>query len=440
MRSGELGVMEKQEEKDIELRCEEVQEILTRPPHALVRWGITVFFSVLALFFISGCFFKYPDVVSAQITVTTEHPPVWIVARGSGKIKDVYGKDRERIEAGKIIAVLENPAETEDVLLLEEALQDFCLTDSCVHGILFPEHLALGSIQAVYATFTKSLTEYRNFLSLDLYEQKIEATCKELQEYRNYIKHLNRQAELDKEQVRIAETVHSREKKLFGEGLTAQSDYEEAKQVFLNRQQGQEQMMTSLSSAKIQEAQLQQNILETRMEQSREANSLGTALKAAYNELQGSIEDWKMTYLFISPAGGILSYNNVWQKNQNVNSGDKVFSIVASQTGDIIGKIKLPVNGAGKVKPGQRVNISVTGYPYMEFGFLTGTVVSVSLLTDSDSMYTVTVSLPQDLCTSYGKVLNFNGELTGIAEVMTDERSVTGRLLEPLRYLWEKYL
>ncbi len=432
--------MERQEEKDIELRCEEVQEILTRPPHALVRWGITAFFSVLALFFIGGCFFKYPDVVSAQITVTTEHPPVWIVARGSGKIKEVYGKDRERIEAGKIIAVLENPAETEDVLLLEEALQDFCLTDSCVHGILFPEHLALGSIQAVYATFIKSLTDYRNFLSLDLYEQKIEATRKELQEYRNYIVHLKRQAELDKEQVRIAETVHSREKKLFGEGLTAQSDYEEAKQVFLNRQQGQEQMMTSLSSAKIQEAQLQQNILEIRMERSREANSLGTALKAVYNELQVSIEDWKMTYLFISPAGGILSYNNVWQKNQNVNSGDKVFSIVASQTGDIIGKIKLPVNGSGKVKSGQRVNISVTGYPYMEFGFLTGTVVSVSLLTDSDSMYTVTVSLPQDLCTSYGKVLDFNGELTGTAEVMTDERSITGRLLEPLRYLWEKYL
>lgn len=432
--------MERQEEKDIELRCEEVQEILTRPPHALVRWGITVFFSVLALFFIGGCFFKYPDVVSAEITITTEHPPVWIVARGSGKIKEVYGKDRERIEAGKIIAVLENPAATEDVLLLEEALRDFCLTDSCVHSTLFPEHLALGSIQAAYATFIKSLTDYRNFLSLDLYKQKIEATRKELQEYRNYIKHLKRQAELDKEQVRIAETVHNREKKLFGEGLTAQSDYEEAKQVFLNRQQGQEQMMTSLSSAKIQEAQLQQNILETRMERSREANSLGIALKAAYNELQVSIEDWKMTYLFISPAGGILSYNNVWQKNQNVNSGDKVFSIVASQTGDIIGKIKLPVNGSGKVKPGQRVNISVTGYPYMEFGFLTGTVVSVSLLTDSDSMYTVTVSLPQDLCTSYGKILNFNGELTGTAEVMTDERSVTGRLLEPLRYLWEKYL
>lgn len=431
--------MEK-EEKDIELRCEEVQEILTRPPHALVRWGITVFFTVLALFFIGGCFFKYPDVVSAEITVTTEHLPVWIVARGNGKIKEVYGKDREQVKVGKIIAVLENPAETKDVLLLEKILQDFCLTDSCIHSTVFPEQLALGSVQAAYATFIKSLTDYRNFLSLDLYEQKIEATRKELQEYRNYIKHLNHQAELDKEQVRIAETVHSREKKLFGEGLTAQSDYEEAKQAFLNKQQGQEQMMTSLSSAKIQEAQLQQNILETQMERSREANNLVATLKAAYDELKVGIEDWKMTYLFISPANGILSYNDVWQKNQNVNSGDKVFSIVASQTGDIIGKIKLPVNGSGKVKPEQRVNISVTGYPYMEFGFLTGKVVSVSLLTDDKSMYTVTVSLPQDLQTSYGKVLEFKGELTGIAEVMTDERSVTGRLFGPLRYLWEKYL
>ena len=72
-----------------------MQEILTRPPHALVRWGITVFFVVLALFFIGGCFFKYPDVISASITITTEHPPIWMVARGSGKIKEVYHKDRD---------------------------------------------------------------------------------------------------------------------------------------------------------------------------------------------------------------------------------------------------------------------------------------------------------------------------------------------------------
>ena len=111
--------------KDIELRSEEVQEILTRPPHALVRWGITVFFVVLALFFIGGCFFKYPDVISASITITTEHPPIWMVARGSGKIKEVYHKDRDSVWTGNIIAVLENPAVTEDVLRLKRQLASF---------------------------------------------------------------------------------------------------------------------------------------------------------------------------------------------------------------------------------------------------------------------------------------------------------------------------
>ena len=432
--------MKKQEEKDIELRCEEVQEILTRPPHALIRWGITVFFGVLALLFIGGSFFKYPDIVSAGITITTEHPLVWIVARGSGKIQEVYRKDRETIKAGDIIAVLENPAITAHVLELKERITSFILTDSCICQTVFPEKPELGNIQNAYASFIKCLTDYRNFLSIDLYAQKEQAACKELQEYQKYIRHLNKQAELDEEQVQIASATHSREKKLFDKGLISKADYEEAQQTYLNRRQGREQLMTSLSSARIQEAQLQQNIVEIRMERNREANTISTSLKSALNDLQVSISDWELGYLFTSPASGILSYNNIWQKNQNVNAGDKVFSIVASTPGDIIGKIKLPVSGSGKVCPGQRVNISVTGYPYMEFGFLTGEVLSVSLLASEDNMYTVTVSLPQNLCTSYGKQLDFKGELSGTAEVMTDERSVTARLLSPLRYLWEKYL
>lgn len=176
------------------------------------------------------------------------------------------------------------------------------------------------------------------------------------------------------------------------------------------------------------------------MEQIREANNLDIALKTTYNELLVSINDWELNYLFVSPASGILSYNHIWQKNQNVNGGDRVFSIVSKNTGSIIGKMKLPTNGSGKVIPGQRINISVTGYPYMEFGFLTGRVVSVSLLADEESTYTVTVSLPQDLCTSYNKTLKFKGELLGTAEVITDERSITERLFSPLRYLWKKYL
>ena len=431
-----------EQEKDIELRSEEVQEILTRPPHALVRWGITVFFGLLALFFIGGCFFKYPDTVDATVTVTTEHPPVWIVARGSGKLKELYRHDRDSVYAGDIIAVLDNPAVTSDVLALKEELAGFAITDSCVLAMKFTERWALGSIQAAYASFLRNLTDYRNFLTLDLYEQKVEATVRELNEYRNYIGHLQRQVELDKQQSSIAETVHDREKGLYEDGLTAKAEYEKAQQELLSKRQGTEQLMTSLSTARIQEAQLEQSMIETKMEREREKNTQLTALKTALDELKTQMDDWELSFLFVSPANGILSYNDVWQKNQNVNGGDKVFSIVAEDTGAIIGKIKLPDSGSGKVRPGQRVNISVTGYPYMEFGFLTGQVQTVSLLADEAGTYTVTVSLPQELNTSYGKTLDFSGELAGTAQILTDERSVTARLLSPLQLqcLLEKYL
>ena len=426
-------------ENDIELRSEEVQEILTRPPHALVRWGITVFFGVLAVVFIGGCFFQYPDVVDATVTVTTERPPVWMVARGSGKIKEVFHQDRDSVYTGDLIAVLENPARTADVRELKRLLQAFSLTDSCVRAMRFPDKPALGTVQAAYAAFLRGLTDYRNYLELNLYDRQIKATEQELEEYGRYITHLERQIVLDGKQTEIAETIHRREKKLHEDGLTAQAEYEEAQQALLAKRQTTEQLMTSLSNARIRQAQLRQTILQTRMEQAREANTLRTALQSAFNDLKTGISDWELAYLFVSPAAGILSYNDVWQKNQNVNSGDKVFSVVAKDMGAIIGKIKLPVEGSGKVKAGQRVNISVAGYPYMEFGFLTGTVQSVSLLADEESMYTVTVSLPQDLRTSYGKSLHFGGELAGTAQVLTDERSVTARLLSPLRYVWEKY-
>ena len=41
-------------EKEIELRSEEVQEILTRVPHWMIRWGsVLVLLIVLSLFFVS---------------------------------------------------------------------------------------------------------------------------------------------------------------------------------------------------------------------------------------------------------------------------------------------------------------------------------------------------------------------------------------------------
>ena len=269
-------------------------------------------------------------------------------------------------------------------------------------------------------------------------KEKEEAARRELNEYQIYISHLHNEVNLNKEELKLALSSYSREEILYKKGLVSASDYEKEQQAYLASKRGTEQMQTTLSSARIQEAKLHQTIVEIQLEQNQKANSLQVALQTAYDQLQVSINNWKLAYLFTAPTDGILSYNEVWQKNQNITAGDKVFSVVAENSGAVIGKAKLPVSNSGKVKSGQRVNIRLTGYPYMEYGFLTGKVSSISLLSNEDS-YTVTVELPDTLQTSYNHILEFQGELSGSAEVLTDERSFTVRLLGPLRYLWEKY-
>ena len=71
---------EEKKYKEIELRSEEVQEVMNHISPWVVRWGITVLFIIL-LALLAGCWiFKYPDVLQAEVTLTTEEPPAFILA------------------------------------------------------------------------------------------------------------------------------------------------------------------------------------------------------------------------------------------------------------------------------------------------------------------------------------------------------------------------
>lgn len=185
---------------------------------------------VISFLFIGGCFFSYPDTVEAGITITTENPPAWIVARSTGKLKEVFLKDKQKVKAGELIGVVNNPADTREVLLLKKELEAFQINDSMICQGHFTGRLTLGEIQSAYTGFIKSLTEYRDFLKLDLYKEKEEAARRELNEYQIYISHLHNEVNLNKEELKLALSSYSREEILYKKGLVSASDYERSYQ------------------------------------------------------------------------------------------------------------------------------------------------------------------------------------------------------------------
>ena len=106
---------ELKEDKQIELRSEEVQEIMGQVPPWIQRWDITVMAFLMVLFLGISWFFKFPQSLNAQVTLTTATPPAELHARSSGQLDFVAVKDKERVEAGTVLAVIRNTANFRDM-------------------------------------------------------------------------------------------------------------------------------------------------------------------------------------------------------------------------------------------------------------------------------------------------------------------------------------
>jgi HlyD family secretion protein len=96
--------------------------------------------------------------------------------------------------------------------------------------------------------------------------------------------------------------------------------------------------------------------------------------------------------------------------------------------------MQVPAAGAGKIAVGQRVNIRLDNYPYMEYGLLEGVVSGISDVPEQGS-YFVTIAFPEGLVTSYGQALAFNRQMTGTAEIITHDIRLFQRIMQPLRHI-----
>lgn len=88
--------------------------------------------------------------------------------------------------------------------------------------------------------------------------------------------------------------------------------------------------------------------------------------------------------------------------------------------------------GAGKIKPDQQVIIKLTAYPYLEFGYLQGKTDKITPINNGEK-YLIEVSIDQNLVTSNNKHLEFDQNLYGIADIITENQSFFMRIFSPLK-------
>jgi len=428
------------EEEKIELRSEEFQEVLGAVPPWILRWGITVLAVVVVILLIGSAVIKYPDVISAQIVLTGSTPPAAVVAHASGKLKKLYVADNQEVKAGDYLAVIDNPAKTEDIQFLKNYLDSLLNLPSLFtfHSSPFSSFsfLSLGSLQQLYTSFSTTLFEYSEYQRLLYYPQKKMMTLERISQYEKQYSTLLNQKRITEEQFVIAQKQYNRDSILHKKGVLADEEFETAENAFLQSRTSRENMHTNLNNMQIQIGQLKESLLDTEEQGTEKLNSLQTQLQSFVSQLKTGIQDWELNYTLRAPIDGKITFSKYWIENQNVSAGEEVFTVVPDSVYNVIGKAMLPITRSGKVKIGQKVNIRLENFPENEYGILRGSVANISLVpvqTGETIYYTVEISLPDKLVTTYNKELPYLPNMQGQADIVTDNISLLERLILPLK-------
>lgn len=419
-----------QEEIDkIELRTEEVQEILGTPPHWLVRWGIfLIFVSVMSLLAVSW-FVQYPDIVRAPITITTQNPPVKVVAATAGNLNRLLVKDKENVEANQRLAILKSVANAEEVFDLEKKLKqlkDFQPDSLSIFN--FNPTQNLGELQSYYADFVQFLEDYQLFLAQQTSLKKIPFLKQEIAYYQNLNTALLSKDSVLQDEIKVAESQYQRQKKVLEIGGTTITEVDKQQSALLQYQREQKNTGVNILNNEILINKLQSEISFIRQQTQELGKSKFILAKESFLSLQSQLNAWLQNYVLVAPIAGQVSFHNYWSEQQFVPANTEVMTIVP-EAFDLVGRVFLAIEGSGKVEENQVVNIKLASFPYREYGMLKGKVKKIALA-PLNEQYMVEIELENGLTSTYNKTLVFRQEMSGTAEIITKKRRLLERVLE----------
>ncbi len=425
-----------------EVHSDEIQELMGFIPNGVVRWGLAVLFIILMGIIVGSFFFRSPEIIIAPMVLTTKNPPVALLSKSTGKIDRLFVHDGQQLDAGTVVALINNPTNYQDYTLLKKgiALCSGVITwDEQVLEIELPEQLTLGELQSGYSSFLKNRNNFRHYLNQNLIPQKIELLKDQIAKQKEYYQTQLRQRDIQNKDLILSEKSFFRDSLLFKKKAISESDYEKGRQTLLIKNSASVGFDASLRNTESSILQIQGSSLELQMQYEKELAQFRLDLDESKQNLENLVNQWEQRYLVICPVNGKITYTTIWSENQEVKTGELIGTVIPLGELTIIAKAIIPTTGFGKVAIGQKVNIKLAGFPYMEFGMLKGRIRSISLVPDAKG-YIAEIELAKGMTSSYKENLKFIQQMDGTAEIVTKDLRLIYRFINPLRALLDNGL
>lgn len=412
----------------------EVREFMGRPPHWLLQSGTTMLAAVLMLLLILSIVIKYPDTITARLSVTGTQPVVEVVARQSGHLESLRVREKQMIRKGEILAIIQSPSLAPTVLALSEKLARLSPTvtgESAKFDLIFKPEEGLGRLQGSYADF---LGAYNQLLSVvaDEYAAKAGALLREqLEGKRSQVASLARQEETNRRELEIARAKYERSQQLRKNALLSAAQLDDEEAALLARVRADAVAQRARTDAGIEAARVEKELRDLEHARDETLTTARERVRVSLNKLRGELDVWEADYVLRAPADGLVAFYDFWSDQQFVTAGRQVFLIVPETT-RLVGRMPVSQGGTGKIKPGQIVRIRFDDFPFKEFGLMTGRVQSISMVA-REGANLVLVDIPYPMVTSFKKRIQFKQDMTGEASVVTEDIRLLGRVLYEIR-------
>jgi multidrug resistance efflux pump len=435
--------MEQKTEKEanlkLEIRSEEVAEIMEHIPPWIIRWGIAAIFILLMGVLGAAWFIEYPELITSRIVITSQSPPARLVAKVGGNIETMYVKENDVVKKGDLLASIGTSTHVEDVLRIKKQLEAFNLifeNPDKFKPIQFEKHVLLGELQPYYSAFIEKYSNYLFNEKTSYYNDKIQYIRDQMKHHQYLEENFKKQQSLLSEELALTEKKYKNDKYLVEKKVISESAFDASSSAYLQKKYAVESILQASINNDIKISEYNKLLLDlTQQHQEGEISRL-LAIQESYKQLISQILGFEQRYLFFAPIDGKISTHTYWTKNQFINAGEELLAVVPGYS-EIFGKAVLPEMGSGKVKVQQKVKIKIDDYDFKQYGIVEGRISSISL-TAKDNLYYVNVSLPNGLRTSFNETLEFKQEMKGTADFVTEDMRLLQRMFYQFKSLIER--
>jgi len=299
-------------DQNINIRSQEIQEILAKFPSWLIRFGSLLLLLVVVTAIVASAFVSFPLKEEISVSIQPLREELELFPNQDGQLEQLLVVQSELVKIGQTIAILQSDALSADIFLLESKLDSLVNSPHLKESIDFSKKLSLGAAQVEYDQFTKALQSSNVLAAID---NKLQTKLEELN--KNLVS-LQGKSKSCTEILNELNQKYSVDLDSYKKGEIAKVEVDKSMAIFNRKKAECEALIIEINSSKSTIQELKNKISIQSPVQTKSAPPIEKYFDAELQELLLALANWKKEFLVLASAEGHI------QLKENLTVQDSV--------------------------------------------------------------------------------------------------------------------